>query len=475
MVVMARTSVSQEIRESLRLLPVSWILHNALPGSISFEEWFRLTDAERRARLTAVGELSPELRRESSELMNYEAQQAPFAYILMAPINAVALRLDLRRRVLVLRLFVAIASALFLFFAADLLLGALGVGGFFRSTALACIFESQMLWASAAHIGNDWLAIPLGTLFIGLLVLAARDGRRKYVLLSAAVLALGLLTKAYFLAFVPVFAAFLAAGFFARRMPGRTALLAACIVVLGAAPWYVRNLVLYGSLSGTQETIAGVGFRSAAAAFFHINWLSSTINLFRWALWTGNWSFVSFSRVTLNVELTLLGAALILFFAWPRQISAGEWWVLLASVVFFLGLVYQTCVTWVATHGQARNAEPWYMQCILPCLWALVVVSLERRGTAGRILGAGLVLIAAWIAAATYVFKLIPLYGGFSGRATAGAIYLWWRNFPAETVSQTMPAPLILLFVSLGVVLLSLAWLNIMLLRGFVAGRPRSD
>jgi hypothetical protein len=466
--VVQRTPVSREVRESLHLIPLSWLLHNALPGSISFEEWFHLTPAERQARLSALHGLPHALQREPSDLLNYEAQQAPLAYLLLAPMDAAISRVPLRLRVLVLRLFLAIISSVFLFLAANLLLRALGVNGVFRIAALACIFESQMLWASIAHVGNDWLAIPLSAIFIALLALTAGKSRPKYVLGLAAGMAAGLLTKAYFLAFVPVLAAFGIVQFFQRRVNGRTALLAALIASL-ATLWYARNLVLYGSLSGTQESIAGVSLSSAANAVFHINWLTSTIDLFRWALWTGNWSFVSFSRLTLNLELILLAVAFLLFFARFRQIKIGERWVLLACAAFFLGLVYQTCVTWVATNGQSRNAEPWYMQCILPCLWALAFLALQRSGILGRVLAAGIVSITAWIAAATYLLKLIPLYGGFAGRSTLPAVFAWWRHAPLEVLSETMLGPLMLMFAALAIFLILLGALNIILLRRFLA------
>lgn len=469
--VVKRSFVSQEIRQSLKLLPVSWILHNALPESISFEQWFRLSRSERDARLTRIRELTTPFEGEASDLANYEAQQAPLAYVVLAPFAAALERVELRSRVLLLRLLVSTASAGLLLFAANLSLEALGVAHWFRLAALACIFESQMLWASIAHIGNDWLAIPLSTLFLALLVRAVRGDERKYLLLSAAALVAGLWTKAYFLAFVPVFAALVAARIWRRRMDARAALLALGIVVVGGAPWYARNMVLYGSLSGTQESIAGIGLGQAAGAFAHINWISSTIDLFRWSLWTGNWSFVSFSRMTLNIELVLMAAAFVLLSARVRQMRAGESWALGACLVFFLGLVYQTSATWVATHGEARNAEPWYMQCILPCVWAIAFLSLQRSERLGRILAAALVGVAAWIAAATYLFKLIPLYGGFSGRATLAATVAWWRHLSTETLAQTIPGPLPLTFVSLAAFLVSLALLNFLVLRGLVASR----
>ena len=95
MPVVNRTTVSEEIRESLRLVPVSWILHNALQGSISFEDWFRLSPDERRERDARVSALSVKLGTRPSDLLNYEAQQAPLAYMLLAPINMALARVGL--------------------------------------------------------------------------------------------------------------------------------------------------------------------------------------------------------------------------------------------------------------------------------------------------------------------------------------------------------------------------------------------
>lgn len=447
---------------------MSWLLHNALPGSISFEEWFRLSAVQRRDRLAELRALSPVLQREPSDLVNYEAQQAPLAYLIAAPVDAVLSRAALRARVLALRLVLAVVSAGALFGAASLLLSALGVGGAFRLGALACIFECQMLWGSVAHVGNDWLAVPVGTLFLALLILAVREARPKYLTGCAGALAGGLLTKAYFLAFAPVFAAAIVSAFARRRVGGRAALTSTAVLAV-AAPWYARNLILYGSLGGTQESIAGVGFSRASAALLHINWIESTVELFRWALWTGNWSFVSFSRLTLDIEMALIAGAFVLLFRRVKEMGRGEWWAIAGCAGFFAGLIYQTCVTWVATNGRSQHAEPWYVQCILPCIWALTFKGLQRGGAAGRVIGTALVAISCWIAAATYLLKLIPLYGGFTGRATLSAAFAWWRNIDLEVLAATLLGPLPLTFGALAAFLLTLAAVNAILLRSLLA------
>jgi hypothetical protein len=461
-----RTTVSAEIRASLRLTPVSWILHNALPGSISFDDWFRLPPEERRERRAALAALASRMQRRSSDLLNYEAQQAPLAYLLILPLDAAVARLELPARILILRLCLAIASTGLLFYAAHRLMGALGLRGAFRIAAFACIFESQMLWASIAHVGNDWLAIPLSTLFLALVATAVQVHDGKYIVALGAVLAAGLLTKAYFLAFVPVLVALMMRQMLVARLPTRAAVAAVAFIVL-ITPWYLRNLFLYGSLSGTQESINGIGFLQAAQAFFHINWLTSTVDLFRWALWTGNWSFLSFSRLTLNIEMAVATIGFGLFLMRVRQVTAGTRWVLLGCSAFFLGLVYQTCITWTATHGESRNAEPWYLQCILPALWAIVFLGCQRSGVVGRILGAALAAAGAWVAIATYCMKLVPYYGGFRGRATIPAVWDWWHQASLEPLSGTMLGPLWAVFAMLAVFGMAIGAVTASVLSGF--------
>lgn len=110
--------------------------------------------------------------------------------------------------------------------------------------------------------------------------------------------------------------------------------------------------------------------------------------------------------------------------------------------MFYLGLVYQTCITWLATNGRSEHVEPWYVQCIFPCIWMLTFLGFSRTGTIGAALALTTVLVSAWIGAATYLLKLIPLYSGYSGRATLSAIAHWWSHPKVELISATALGPL---------------------------------
>ena len=77
------------------------------------------------------------------------------------------------------------------------------------------------------------------------------------------VLAAGLLTKSYFLVFVPLYLFAAMAWYRKGTMPalGLVTLLAIPLVLAG--PWYVRNLTLYGNLSGHLGETNGSSVTSA--------------------------------------------------------------------------------------------------------------------------------------------------------------------------------------------------------------------
>lgn len=418
--VFGETKISAEIRRSLSLTPLSWLFSSAIPGSTSFQDWARLPLAQKQQREAELHNLAPDLRRQPSEIVNYEAQQTPLAYVLLAPLDALFGRVPLRARILILRLFCTIAGTVLLFFAVRRLSGSSGA---FQIAMLACVFESEMLWASMAHVGNDWLAIPLTVWFLAEL----RPRKSSGPLALALIFSAGLLTKAYFLAFTPVFAV----NIICRRT---RMLLALAIPVLLAGPWYARNVLLYGSLSGTQQSVAGIGLWQVLGTIPRINWLKATTEFVRWSLWTGNWSFLSFSRATIDCEALLLLVAFALYLFRSRNSLKTQAWMLAACECFLLALIYQTCATWIHTNGASTHPEPWYAEGIIVCLWTLCFAGLEASGWFGRASAIALTILSAWIAALTYVAKLLPYYGGLNGRSTGHSVLAWWTAHPSQAL-----------------------------------------
>ncbi len=465
--VLNQSRISREIRESFNETPISRLLEPSFAGSVAFENWFRLSPEERLRRKAALARIPPQLREQPSAALNYEAQQAPLAYLLLAPFDALLSSLHLTQRILILRLLAAISGTVLVFFATNLLCDAITLREPFRIAVLACIFETQMFWAAVAHVGNDWLAIPAVTWFFAAAALLIRDGQTRYALLLAISLTVGLLAKAYCLAFVPVFVGILLYEYFRSRLNFRMLALTVAIPVLVAGPWYLRNYLLYGSLSGMQEVVHGVTLSRALTASFHINWLATAMRVARWSLWTGNWSFTAFSRSTLNFELLLIALAFIFFFTRYKQIGRVEVCILVALAAFSAALAYYICVAWVDTHGISTGAEPWYAQCIMPAVFALSFLGLQRTGIWGRVVASLLCVISAWIAALTYVAKLFPFYGGYSGRSTPSQVLGWWRSDWSGALSSVLFTPVPLVCGLLACFLVLLAAVTVFLLVHF--------
>src|SRR5581483_2116318 len=104
-------------------------------------------------------------------------------------------------RVLALRLLAALASAVLVWFGAASLGRTLQLPPPFLNAALFTIFCSEMLYATVAHVANDWLAVGVGTVFLAALAELVRAPNRRRVMVAAAWLAADLLTNAYFLVF----------------------------------------------------------------------------------------------------------------------------------------------------------------------------------------------------------------------------------------------------------------------------------
>ena len=197
--VLGRTLVPNDVFRSFRIAPVSYVVHRSIPEATSYGAWFALSQAEKEQRRTELDLLRPEPG--SSSRANYEAHHPPLAYILLALLDWSMSKAPITVRVLVLRLFAAVFSTVLLYFGATALCRTLQMPERFANATLFTIFCSQMLYATIAHVANDWLAIGLSALFLAALAGFVRKPDRRSGLSTASWLVAGLLTKAYFLAF----------------------------------------------------------------------------------------------------------------------------------------------------------------------------------------------------------------------------------------------------------------------------------
>jgi hypothetical protein len=450
-----RTCLSQEIWQSFPLAPASYIVQRNLPMVTTFDDYFRLSPAERAARRAALERIDAALATVLSDAPNYEAQQAPLAYALLAPFHAIWSHTPLPDRIWRLRLVCALLAALATGLLTLRLARLLGLDLHAQCAALFLVFSSQMFYATTAHVANDSFALSLFLLVLNYMVAL------QPWLLAAALVA-GLLTKAYFLALVP-FAIFVVAA----CRGWRPALGFTAVVSAVAAPWYIRNVVLYRDLAGLQENVGGTSFASIASAILHLPWAKALLADARGSLWEGNSSATSFGSTTIWLMLALLaaGALCYLIAAWRGRPPTPELVLLGALACYAAGLVYNNVIQWVATRGAGLTTAPWYIQLLAPPGYCLLIAGLARSGRPGRYLRIATCALWAYVISATYLAKLIPLYGGYAGRPVRLAeIVRWYTGSSAElqdilrTTALAPPAWIFTLTAAVVVFAVALAW-----------------
>jgi hypothetical protein len=435
--VQKRTCLSEEVWQSFPLAPASHVVKRNLPMVTTFDDYFRLPEADRLGRRRRLEQLDPYLASIDSSCPNYESQQAPLAYALLAPCNALWARTPLPPRVLRLRLvcalFSSLATGLLVFRIADLL----ALPEVYRVTAVFLVYGSQMFYVTTAHVANDWLAVPLFLLTLSSGITLAMSPRPAALWLLALALSAGLLTKAYFLAMLPF--AFGVVGWccLGRKLAWRQGGLFAILSLAPAAPWYIRNLLLYQNLSGQQETIGGTPVRALLNAAIQLPWGRSMVTTARTSLWEGNSSATTFGASTIWLMLSLLLAAACLYI-WEalrvRPPQAER--VLLAGLgCYTVGLAYSTVLLFYSTQGAGITTAPWYIHLLQAPGLCLLLAGMARRGRTGNWLRLGALWLWTYVICATYVAKLIPMYGGYAGRPVRLVEMLRWYTGSFREIS----------------------------------------
>lgn len=427
--VLSQTPLSKELTRSLELAPASHVVRHNLPFVMTFSEFHALPAAGRAARRNELDSIDPRWRALAEPgTLNYEAQQPPLAYLLPAAVDRLAAPLPLVRRALLARLAVSLAGGALQFWLTLRLAAELGLTAAWQPFVLFLVTSSQMLYATVARVSNDWLAVPLATLlFLAALAFHRQPGVRQGLLLGLTAAA-GLLTKAYFLPWALLTLALVVW----HRRPRAAA--AACATMALAAPWYLRNIALYGNLSGMQQSAAGTSLADTVRTALGIPWPAVVRSLARGAVWTGNNSFTAFSSTTVDVFLLLclLAAACWLI---TRNRAARPRAELLSAAgiaVFCAALLYANAL--FAAHAGAASyvATPWYIQTLgAPCA-CLAGLGLSRARATGRWLAAALAAVCTYLILATYWLKLLPFYAGYAeARVTPASLMRWWLHDPA--------------------------------------------
>lgn len=459
----SHSTLSAEVRCSLLLAPASHVIKQNLPQVTSYAEYFSWPRARRLEVRRQLFEIPTGLRFRPSSILNYEAHQPPLAYAILAVAERVLADIALPVRVAALCVAAAVSGSILLLTGADRLFSRLGIPDPYKTIALFCLLSCQMTWATLAHVGNDWLAIPIAVWTLVALVMFAEQPDRRAAAMAAVLLAAGLVTKAYFLAVIP-----LLLGLCVLRR--RWHELAVAFVILSgvAGPWYGRNIVRYGVLTGTQEARGGVNPLIAIARAPELNWPVVLWSSMRNSLWTGNNTFLTFSAKTINLIIATCLIALLLWVATRKR--AAEWITFSYCALFVVALGYAAVSSYVYTHGAAKSPSPWYAQVLIAPALGLIFAGASRFAKLGAFMAAALALLFGYVLCATYFVKLIPLYGGYGGRTSITnliSLYgdrLGWLAENLDTVALT---PSAIVFLLAGIVIALAIFQEILFIRVF--------
>jgi hypothetical protein len=215
----------------------------------------------------------------------------------------------------------------------------------------------------------------------------------------------------------------------------RKAPLFGALVLALAGPWYARNLSLYGSLTGLQDSARLVPREALFDVASKTNWPAALLGMAHGGLWCGNASFTTFSAATLNAILALLVAGWLL---WGRQRAIGPaQWLVAGGTLLFSAIPLYAMLLFGAMQGRVHPAaNSWYTAAMLPGALLVAAAGFASRPAAGKCLARLLMLLAAYVVAATFFAKLIPHYAGFEGPARGGFLYDIYVNRLVEALER---------------------------------------
>jgi hypothetical protein len=135
--------------------------------------------------------------------------------------------------------------------------------------------------------------------------------------------------------------------------------------------------------------------------------------------------------------------------------------------LFLAALAYNAVERSIYAGGVA-GPIPWYPQAILTPMLGLAFLGCSRSDKLGRIAASALVGLFGYVLIATYVVKLIPLYGGYEGRTSFSAVIGLYSSrlpFLADNLNMLTLAPAVVLLSLTGIVVVLAAVQAIMVIR----------
>jgi hypothetical protein len=360
----------------------------------------------------------------------YEAQQPPLYYVLMAFPYTLAAQWSLPARLLLLRilglLMVSVAIPLS-YSAARLALGTERLA-LMVPVAFAAL---PGLMIDVCRVANDCFAIPLATalLLISLRLTVRNVGLRAWMV-AGLILGALLVTKAYALVFLGLLPL---VGFLQRpnlrngRKPIAGYILAAAIAISISGWWYWLAWQLTGTISGEQLDAAASRFSlfQKLITIPRINWLASMDSAAFTHIWVGGWSFLVLRSWMYRVfEVVAISAALgLVLYFWKRRLANKRMIVVTAFYgLFCVAVAYHVVVIVLA--GRPPAALGWYFNVVIVAELLMMICGIRylagRRWTAPVV--ATVICFTIFLDLYTVHFMLVPYYTGIITHIASGAL-----------------------------------------------------
>ena len=263
---------------------------------------------------------------------NWEAQHPPLYYFVMAPLYRLTWDWSWQANLLALRLFswgIAFAGFVIGSRATQRTLAAMGQPAGLGLLASAWPLLFPEFFPEMARLGNDSLCLFFAGLAWALILRLLEAPNWRRAACFGIVMGLGLLTKALFLPIAAGSGAVLALAVYRRPQRGRLAdlAIAAGMAVAIGLPWYLRNLLLFGSLVGSADLIdveQGGGVIGLIAQHISAEIVANMLRglgvIVASFVWAGTWSRAILTPLSLAPILLLAATA---FALWLKDI--GRW------------------------------------------------------------------------------------------------------------------------------------------------------
>jgi Dolichyl-phosphate-mannose-protein mannosyltransferase len=436
---------SREVAESLKILPVPWLLRDESKGYLSHDDYWQLAPADQMVRRTQLKDLPQEWSDEEAvpRLPLYEAQQPPLYYWLMLPVYWSVKSLELPTQVWILRLVTVLLGSIVVPVA--FLTGRKCFSGERGALGVAVVVASMpQLSIDIFRISNEALSVVIGSLTVlAVITLWSSPPNTSRGAIVGLAVGSALLTKAYFLSLL-LWATFVLVAATLRDSKQRRApalqLAAGIAVCVSIAGWYyIRVLALTGTFTGEQNDVG--------AYYSHVSW-ADAIKRMPWRrifdfmavthIWLGNWSFLvvrtwMYRVVEFVFILALLG--LLLQIIRPTGHLAKARSLICILVMPLVLLVAGLCFHAIQSFRSAENIGTmgYYLLCLvvpetIVLLWGLARLMPEGQGLLAV---PALTIVFNALEQFGTTFLLLPYYAGAIHHDTRG-------HLPTLRISQAI-------------------------------------